>query len=122
MSNNYKLIKISVLGEVDQIDYNQYRKETKDRTQSSFSLSVPEKWDFRLSCIMLDTFQEYDDLNVGGTFIYNLLRSTKNEDIICGDIYISNESIDDMIDFSINELKYILEKMERNDIIDYFSL
>jgi hypothetical protein len=110
------------LGEVDQIDYNQYRKETKDRTQSSFSLSVPEKWDFRLSCIMLDTFQEYDDLNVGGTFIYNLLRSTKNEDIICGDIYISNESIDDMIDFSINELKYILEKMERNDIIDYFSL
>jgi hypothetical protein len=122
MTNNYKLIKISIFGEVSEIDYKEYRKETKDRTQSSFSLSVPEYLGFRLSCIMLDTFQEYDDLNIGGTFIYNLLRSTKNEDIICGDIYITNESVDDLIDFSINELKYILEKMERNDIIDYFCL
>ena len=120
MTRNNKLIKISVSGKVSEIDEEQEREETKGRMHSGYFLPVPERWDhdrkFRLSMTMLDIFEPLDSLNIKATALFNMLRSRKvSHAIICGDVYISNETFDDIIDFTMDDLKYILDKVQNDD-------
>ena len=114
MTRNNKVIKISVLGDVSEIDGEQQRHETKGRTQSAHSLPFPEYWEhdrkFRLSITMLDRFEPGDDLNKQATILFNRLRTSRclADTIIRGDVYISNETDEDIIDFTQDDFNYVL--------------
>ena len=78
------------------------------------SLVVPEQWEhkkFRLAMTMLDTFNKDDDLNILATMLFRKLRSPHHEpdDVICGTVYIANETVDEIIDFTMDDyiFKYI---------------
>ena len=62
---------------------------------------------------MLDTFDyEEDDINVIATTIYRHMRSRDftPDDIILGTVYISNETADEIIDFTKEDLTYICKQ------------
>ena len=117
MTRNNKVIKISVLGDVSEIDDEQQRHETKGRTQSAYSLPFPEYWEhdrkFRLSITMLDRFEPGDDLNIQATILFNRLRTSTSlaDTLIYGDVYISNETVEEIIDFTKRDFKYVLRHM-----------
>ncbi|MFM7980838.1 MAG: hypothetical protein ACKPKO_16125 [Candidatus Fonsibacter sp.] len=75
------------------------------RIHSGASLNTPETWEhkqYRLTITVLDTFDyENDDLNVIATTIYRHMRSRDDtpDDLIFGTVYMSNETINDIIDF-----------------------
>ena len=109
------MIRISVSGEVSEIDYDFQMVET--RTHSAYSLPWPEDWEhdrkFRLTITMLDRFEPRDDLNIQATLLFNRLRTSTSlaETIICGDVYIGNETDEDIIDFTMDDFNYILDHM-----------
>ena len=117
MTRNNKVIKISVFGEVVEIDEEQEQEETKGRTQSGYCLSVPEHWDhdrkFRLAITMLDRFEPGDDLNMRATVVFNRLRTRTpvKWTPIYGDVYIGNETDEDIIDFTMDDFNYIIDHM-----------
>ena len=117
MTRNNKVIRISVSGEVSEIDYDMQTEETRNRTQSAYSLPWPEDWEhdrkFRLTITMLDRFEPGDDLNIQATILFNRLRTSTclAETIICGDVYIGNETDEDIIDFTTDDFNYILDHM-----------
>ena len=123
MTRNNKVIKISVLGDVSEIDDEQQRHETRDRTQSVYSLPFPEYWErdrkFRLAITMLDRFEPGDDLNIQATILFNRLRTRKRVvaiTLIYGDVYISNETVEEIIDFTKDDFKYVLRHMPRGSV------
>ena len=87
-----------------------------DRIYSGASLNTPEHWEhkqYRLTMTMLDTLDyENDDINVIATTIYRHMRSPDftPDDIILGTVYISNETIDEIIDFTKEDLAYICKQ------------
>ena len=87
-----------------------------DLIYSGTSLNTPEHWEhnkYRLTMTMLDTFDyEEDDINVIATTIYRHMRSPDftPDDIILGTVYISNETIDKIIDFTKEDLTYICKQ------------
>ena len=76
------------------------------RIHSGASLNTPETWEHKqhkLTMTMLDTFDyENDDLNVIATTIYRHMRSKgyTPDNLIFGTVYISNETTDEIIDFT----------------------
>jgi len=117
MTRNNKVIKISVLGDVSEIDNEQQRHETKGRTQSCYWLNVPEYWKhdrkFKLCMIMLDIFKPGDDLNIQATILFNRLRTSTSlaDTLIYGDVYIATETDEEIIDFTKEDFKYVLRHM-----------
>ncbi|MFM7984449.1 MAG: hypothetical protein ACKPKO_34500 [Candidatus Fonsibacter sp.] len=79
---------------------------------SGAPLNTPETWEhnqYKLTMTMLDTFDyEQDDLNVIATTIYCHMRSRDYtpDDLILGNVYISNETADEIIDFTKEDLTY----------------
>ena len=113
-----KVIKISALtDEITEITREQLREETRYRTQCAWLLARPSVWDherkFMLSMIMVDQFSEFDPLNIQTTLIWRKLRSSlyTPTDIIQGDVYLSNETEDAIVDFSMEDFQYILRKL-----------
>ena len=75
---------------------------------------------------MLDTCDyEEDDINVIATTIYRHMRSPDftPDDIILGTVYISNKTIDKIIDFTKEDLTYICKQAfkvkKQNDLKIY---
>ena len=117
MTRNNKVIKISVLGDVSEIDDEQQRHEAIRRTQSVYALPVPERWEydrkFRLAITMLDIFEPGDDLNLMATVLFNRLRTRRSvtDTLIYGDVCIANETDEEIIDFTKDDFKYVLRHM-----------
>ena len=117
MTRNNKVIKISVLGDVSEIDDEQQREETRARTQSVYCLPFPEYWEhkrkFRLAIAMLDRFETGDAINVMATVLFNRLRTRTpvTDTLIYGDVYIANETDEEIIDFTKDDFKYVLRHM-----------
>jgi len=112
-----KVVKISALGEVAQITAEQQREETRYRTQCAWFLSKPTDWEnkrtFRLSMTMIDRFSDFDPINILATILFRKLRSAlyTPTDIIQGDVYISNETEHEIVDFTLEDFNYILRKL-----------
>ena len=60
---------------------------------------------------MLDTFAAEGKTNVWATCLYRVLARSNYtpEDNICGTVFISNESMDELKDFTLQELQYMLD-------------
>ena len=103
MTKQTRCIKITPDGSITEVSQQQENDDTAYRTQCCWSLTVPEQWEhnkFRLARTMLDTFKEYDFLNILATMLFRKLRSLLHEldDVICGTVYFANETVDNIID------------------------
>ena len=111
------VVKISAPGGVAEITAEQQREETRFRTQCAWSLSRPTDWEhkrtFRLSMTMIDQLSDFDQINIQATNLLIKLRSCvyTPTDFILGDVYISNETEHDVVDFALEDLNYILRKL-----------
>jgi hypothetical protein len=59
---------------------------------------------------MLDRFEPGDDLNMKATVVFNRLRTRTpvKWTPIHGDVYIANETVEEIIDFTKDDFKYVL--------------
>ena len=96
--------------------------QSHKRAWDSHCLSMCERWkhkQFRLSMVCWDMFYpEEDDENFLATYIYRRLKNYggRPEDIMYGPVYITNEDRDGIIDFTKEDLKYILESINEYPI------
>ena len=120
-------------------------KQKGERIYSGAALNVPEHWEHkrcRLTMTMLDAFDCEEDprkgdrpaegdarhrprgdpcgdeLNVLATTIYRCTRSENYapDDMIYGTVYISNETINEIIDFTKEDLTYICKQVLKPQI------
>ena len=92
-------------------------EEYKLRTFDTHALCKTEAWGykkFRLGFVCWDTFRDEDnDYNILGTYIYRMLKDRRGDildDIIPGPVYLINEDRDGIIDFTKEDLNYILHR------------
>ena len=117
MNDNCKCIKISTEGYITETTEKEADKETKGRTQSCYGLSAPQRWKhdrtFILSVVMNDMFLDSDPANVVATLLWSFLRSGQYDPstTIYGDFYIYNETVEQIIDFPMEDFKYIISKL-----------
>ena len=79
-----------------------------ERMYNGAPLNTPETWEhkqYRKTMTMLDTFDyDNDELNGIATTIYRHMRSRDYTPDDLGTIYISNETADNIIDFTKDDL------------------
>ena len=117
MTNQNRCIKITPDGHIVEVSRQQEEEETIDRMYSGYALSRPEHWDherkFRLTMTMVDLFQEGDDLNIVVTALARRLRCKDHEtdDAILGTVYIANETVDKISNFTMDDYIYIRDRV-----------
>ena len=120
-------LQITPNGKVTEMSSEEPDKHKGKRIYSGATLNVPEHWAhkrYRLTMTMLDAFdcEEEDpcgdELNVLATTIYRRTRSENYapNDIIYGTVYISNETINEIIDFTKEDLTYICKQVFKPQI------
>ena len=108
-----KGIKITTNGETIEFDDNddEYNNVEKD----GYSLMLPERWEhkkYKLAFMVECYSQEYNAL---GSYLYNRMY-LHHQDIdgsIFGDVFIMNENEKDIIDFTKDDMDYILDKLKK---------
>ena len=62
---------------------------------------------------MIDRLSDFDPINILATILFRKLRSSiyTPSDIIQGDVYISNETEHEIVDFTLEDFNYILRKL-----------
>ena len=92
-----------------------------DRIFDSVALLVPETWKhkkkFKLTISFVDEAEDSDRLNYIGTQIFQTLKNERcvsNNALTFEDIYIANETDKEIIDFTIEDIKYIFKKIGLN--------
>ena len=123
-------------GKVTEMSSEEAGKQKGERIYSGAALNVPEHWlhprqrgcnwehkRYRLTMTMLDALDCEDDpcgdeLNVLATTIYRRTRSDNYtpDDMIYGTVYISNETINEIIDFTKEDLAYIRKQVFKPQI------
>ena len=113
-------------GKVTEMSSEEADEQKGERIYSGAALNVPEHWEhnrYRLTMTMLDAFDCEDDpcgdeLNVLAPTIYRRTRSENYtpDDIIYGTVYISNETINEIIDFTMEDLTYICKQVLKPQI------
>ena len=111
-----KSVRITPDGKVEEVSGKQEKKEQEGRLWDGSSLHVPEHWEFRkfrLTMTYPDIFGEADDLNPLATLLFRKLKHPRGtpDDVICGAVYLSNETSDKLIDFTMKDLHYIMSKI-----------
>ena len=120
-------VQITPNGTVTEMSSEEADKQKGERIYSGAALDVPEHWEhkrYRLTMTMLDTFDFEeedpcgDELNVLATTIYRRTRSDNYmpDDMIYGTVYISNETINEIIDFTNEDLAYICKHVFKPQI------
>ena len=119
-------VQITPNGKVTEMSSEEADKQTGERIYSGAALNVPDHWEhkrYRLTMTMLDTFDFDDDpcgdeLNVLATTIYRRTRSDNYmpDDKIYGTVYTSNETINEIIDCTSEDLTYICKQIFKPQI------
>ena len=117
MIDQTRCIKITPDGHITEVSQQQEEEETMDRMYSGYALSRPEHWDherkFRLTMTMVDVSQEGDRLNTLATALVRRLRYKDHDtdDIILGAVYFANETVNEIIDFTMDDYIYIRDRV-----------
>ena len=96
--------------------------QSHKRPWDSHCLSMCERWkhrQFKLSMVCWGMFYpEEDDENLLATYVYRRLKyyGGRPEDLMYGPVYITNEDMNGIIDFTKEDLKYILEQLSEYPI------
>jgi hypothetical protein len=114
-------IKITADSKITEVSEEQEDEEKTGRLYDGRGLGVPQRWKFKkytLTMTFPDRFEETDKFDPMATLIYRYLRNPEGitDDYICGTAYLSNETSDDIIDFTKQDFKYILDKVLREPL------
>ena len=102
-------------------------EEEEDELKSSRcwdgrGLLVPEHWKrdrkFRLTLTFPDMYEDTDLFNPLATSLFYHLRhpTGKSKDVICGTAFLSNETLQQLIDFTKEGFEYIVINALKRDI------
>ena len=112
-----KAIKIKIDGSVEEVvdgrEDPEYTAMRMKRSIDSWCLSIPEHWEhkkFKLSMSCYGFFEPDDPLNKLATFLWLKIRNSGLQPIV-GTVYLFNASEDDMIDFTMEDFRYIMDKL-----------
>ena len=112
-----KAIKINIDGSVEEVadgfEDPEYKAMSKKRSVDSWCLSIPEHWEhkkFNLSMCCYGFFEPDDPINNLATFIWLKIRNAAPQPIV-GPVFLFNEDADDMKDFTMDDFKYIMDKL-----------
>ena len=112
-----KAIKIKIDGSVEEVVDGREDPEYQDmrmrRSIDTWCLSIPEHWEhkkFKLSMSCYGFFEPDDPLNKLATILWLKIRNSGLQPIV-GTVYLFNEDDDDMIDFTMEDFKYIMDKL-----------
>ena len=112
---------ITTKEQVHEVSEEEEHELTRNRTYSGGALMVPERWQYDSKLrLMLDTFTEEDEPNVVATMIYRKLKhpSYTPDDVICGAVFLSNGSMDELKDFTMQDFQLIMH----SDVINIHNL
>ena len=72
---------------------------------------------------MLDLCPEGDQLNILATVLFRRLRYKDQEpdDAIFGTVYIANETVDEIIDFTMDDYIYIRDRVSTSNTRDIYT-
>jgi len=105
-------------GKIAEVTAEEEDRIKQGRVWDGRSLLTPEHWEndrkFRLTLTFPDIYESSDAFNPLATMLlYNLRHPQyKAVDVICGTAFLSNETLTKIIDFTINDLKYIMKTPE----------
>ena len=113
-----KSVMITPDGNILEVTEEEENMSKRGRVWDGRSLLAPEHWGndrkFRLTLTFPDLYEDSDAFNPLATMLlYNLRHPKfKTVDVICGTAYLSNETLAEIIDFTIDDLKHIMRTPE----------
>ncbi len=117
-----KSVKITPDGKVVEVSEEEEDELKSSRNWDGRSLLVPEHWKrdrkFRLTLTFPDMYEDIDLFNPLATrLLYDLRHPTvKSKDVICGTAFLSNETFQQLIDFTKEDFEYIVVNALGSDI------
>ena len=117
-----KSIKITPDGKVVEVSEEEEDELKSSRVWDGRSLLVPQHWNrdrkFRLTLTFPDMYEDTDVFNpLAIRLLYDLRHPTvKTKDVICGTAFLSNETLQKLIDFTTEDFKYIISNALKSDI------
>ena len=117
-----KSIKITPDGKVVEVSEEEEDELKSSRVWDGRSLLVPQHWNrdrkFRLTLSFPDMYEDTDVFNPLATrLLYDLRHPTvKTKDVICGTAFLSNETLQKLIDFTTEDFKYMISNALKSDI------
>ena len=115
-------IKITPDGKVVEVSEEEEDELKSSRNWDGRSLLVPQHWNrdrkFRFTISFPDMYEDTDVFNPLATrLLYDLRHPTvKTKDVICGTAFLSNETLQKLIDFTTEDFKYIISNALKSDI------
>ena len=109
-----KSVKITPDGKVVEVTAEEEERLKEGRVWDGRTLLVPEHGNndrrFRLTLTFPDVFEESDAYNPLATMLLYRLRHPKfkSVDVICGAAYLSNETLTEIVDLTLEDFKHIL--------------
>ena len=117
-----KSIKITPDGKVVEVSEEEEDELKSSRVWDGRSLLIPQHWNrdrkFRLTLSFPDMYEDTDVFNPLATrLLYDLRPPTvKTKDVICGTAFLSNETVQKLIDFTKEDFRYIISNALKSDI------
>ncbi len=117
-----KSIKITPYGKVVEVSEEEEDELKSSRVWDGRSLLVPQHWNrdrkFRLTLSFPDMYEDTDVFNPLATrLLYDLRHpKVKTKDVIFGTAFLSNETAQKRIDFTKEDLDYIVSNALKSDI------
>ena len=110
------MVKLTPDGRAWEVSSEQADDERSTRVYSGMALDTPQHWDrnhYILTMTMLDTFEAADKPNRMATIIYRNMRSGAYmpDDTICGTVYITNETANEIVDFTMHDFMYMYNQI-----------
>ena len=95
-----------------EVSWEQADNDQSSRVYNGLALDTPEHWEqihYVLTMTMLDRFEPTDRPNNMATLIYRNMRSGAYmpDDAIYGTVYISNETANEIVDFTMHDFMYM---------------
>lgn len=102
-------------GKCHEVSEEEEEAAMRGRNYTGYALQVPETWEhkkFRLTMTMLDVFMPGDPPNPLATMLFRKLYCNGGgiDDAIPGVVFISNETADDIVDFTTDDFAYLFTK------------
>ena len=114
-----KSVKITPDCKVVEVSEEEEDELKSSRNWDGRSLLVPEHWKndrkFHLALTFPDMYEDTDTFNPLATrLLYELRHPTvKSNDVICGTAILSNETFEQLIDFTKEDFQYIINTLKR---------
>ena len=109
-----KAIKITPSG-IKLIDSLKGDEDYMNYTQQGVALDLPTKWKhnkYRLTMFVKDAYSDDERFNPFASYLYSNLSCHASDDELFGSVFICNETSNKIVDFTIDDLKYLIQMIK----------